>query len=168
MKNIILIGQCRFMRMALKTILDNKHGHRMKCLSSAYEFDNGCTNATILIHVTDENHSEFLVLMRIRESFWLRTAIFITQKHIAALMNYLSIQTLRFIDENASVGTFEREITERNGSGTYEEKCEPLSQAECTILRFAASGMSLTAIAFRTQKSIKTVSTQKIRGLRKL
>ncbi|WAY95581.1 LuxR C-terminal-related transcriptional regulator, partial [Serratia marcescens] len=48
------------------------------------------------------------------------------------------------------------------------EKGELLSQAEYTVLRFAASGMSLTAIAFRTRKSIKTISSQKISGLRKM
>lgn len=168
MKKIILISQCQFMYLALKTVFENKTGYTMEYLSSGYKIDKECANTTILIHVTDENYSELLVLMRSRQFFWLRKAIFITQKRLAALMNYLSMKTLRFIDENASVEAFEREIVEGSGSESHVEKGELLSQAEYTVLRFAASGMSLTAIAFRTRKSIKTISSQKISGLRKM
>ncbi|ASM15423.1 LuxR family transcriptional regulator [Serratia marcescens] len=168
MKKIILFSQCQFMYLALKTVFENKTDYTMEYLSSGYRIDKECANTTILIHVTAENYSDLLVLMRSRQFFWLRKAIFITQKRLAALMSYLSMKTLRFIDESASVEAFEREIVEGGGSESDAEKGELLSQAEYTVLRFAASGMSLTAIAFRTRKSIKTISSQKISGLRKM
>ncbi|MGP0882535.1 MULTISPECIES: LuxR C-terminal-related transcriptional regulator [Serratia] len=168
MKKIFLLSQCQYMYLALKTVFENKANYTIEHLSSGYKVDKECANATILIHVTDENYSELLVLMRSRQFFWLRKAIFITQRRLAALMNYLSMKTLRFIDESASVEAFEREIVEGSGSESDAAKGDLLSQAEYTVLRFAASGMSLTAIAFRTRKSIKTISSQKISGLRKL
>ncbi|HEJ0331730.1 LuxR family transcriptional regulator [Serratia marcescens] len=168
MKKIILISQCQFMYLGIKTIFENKIDYKMECLSSGYKIDKECANTTILIHVTDQNYSELLVLMRNRQFFWLRKAIFITQKRLAALMSYLSMKTLRVIDEGASVEAFEREIVGGWGAESDTEKGDLLSQAEYTVLRFAASGMSLTKIAFRTRKSIKTISSQKISGLRKL
>ncbi|AXK22685.1 TPA: LuxR C-terminal-related transcriptional regulator [Serratia marcescens] len=168
MKKIILISQCQFMYLALKTVFEKKIGYKVECINSGYKSDKECANTTILIHVTDENYSELLVLMRTRQFYWLRKAIFITQKRLAALMNYLSVKKLRFIDERESVEAFEREIVEGSGSELDAEKSGLLTQAEYTVLRFAASGMSVTTIAFRTQKSIKTISSQKISGLRKL
>lgn len=168
MKKIILISQCQFTCLALKTVFENKIGYTIEYLSSGYEIDKECANTTILIHVTNENYSELLVLMRSRQFSWLRKAILITQKHLAALMSYLSMKTLKFIDESASVEAFKRAIIEGSGSESGAEKGDLLSQPEYTVLRFAASGMGLTAIAFRTRKSIKTISSQKISGLRKL
>ncbi|MER2978042.1 MULTISPECIES: hypothetical protein [Serratia] len=71
------------------------------------------------------------------------------------------MKTLKFIDESASVEAFKRAIIEGSGSESGAEKGDLLSQPEYTVLRLAASGMSLTAIAFRTRKSIKTISSQK-------
>lgn len=66
MKKIILISQCQFMYLELKTIFESKTNYKMEYLSSGYKIDKECASTTILIHVTSENYSELLVLMRTR------------------------------------------------------------------------------------------------------
>lgn len=68
----------------------------MEYLSSGYRIDKECANTTILIHVTAENYSELLVLMRSRQFFWLRKAIFITVEALGGTHEL-------FINENTEV-----------------------------------------------------------------
>ncbi|CAI0929361.1 transcriptional regulator RcsB [Serratia proteamaculans] len=78
------------------------------------------------------------------------------------------MKTLRFIEEEAGVEVFEREVIEGGDfSGTKGHR-EVLSFIEYSVLKLVILGMSPTNIAFRTRKSIKTISSQKIKALKKL
>ncbi|MNG63154.1 transcriptional regulator RcsB [compost metagenome] len=78
------------------------------------------------------------------------------------------MKTLRFIEEEAGVEVFEREVIEGEAFSGIEGKREILSFIEYNVLKLTLSGLSPTAIACRTSKSIKTISSQKINALKKL
>lgn len=124
--------------------------------------------AIVLIHVTDDDYPTILSLLRNPHVYGHRDIIFIAQKRVIAIMEYLSMKTLRFIDEEAGIEVFEREIIEGGGFPGIQGNREILSFIEYNVLKLTLSGLSPTAIAFRTSKSIKTISSQKINALRKL
>ncbi|WP_244953389.1 LuxR family transcriptional regulator [Serratia proteamaculans] len=168
MKKILLMSQCQFTRLALKAVFENKTGYEMAFIGPDYFSGGDVGQAIVLIHITDDDYPTILPLLRNAHFYGHRDIIFIAQKRVIAIMEYLSMKTLRFIEEEAGVEVFEREVIEGGDfSGTKGHR-EVLSFIEYSVLKLVILGMSPTNIAFRTRKSIKTISSQKIKALKKL
>lgn len=168
MKKILLMSQCQFTRLALKAVFENKTGYEMAFIGPDDLSEGNVDQAIVLIHVTDDDYPTILPLLRNAHFYGHRDIIFIAQKRVIAIMEYLSMKTLRFIEVEASVEVFEREITEGGGFSGIQGDREVLSFIEYNVLKLIILGMSPTKIACRTRKSIKTISSQKINALRKL
>ncbi|WP_434462596.1 LuxR family transcriptional regulator [Serratia plymuthica] len=168
MKKILLMSQCQFTRLALKAVFENKTGYEMAFIGPDDLSEGNVDQAIVLIHVTDDDYPTILPLLRNAHFYGHRDIIFIAQKRVIAIMEYLSMKTLRFIEEDAGVEVFEREIIGGGDFSGIQGSREVLSFIEYNVLKLIILGMSPTKIAFRTRKSIKTISSQKINALRKL
>ncbi|MGQ8816430.1 LuxR family transcriptional regulator [Serratia sp. NA_13] len=168
MKKILLMSQCQFTRLALKAVFENKTGYEMAFIGPDYFSGGDVGQAIVLIHVTDDDYPTILPLLRSPHFCGHRDIIFIAQKRVIAIMEYLSMKTLRFIEEDAGVEVFEREVIDGGGFSGPKGNREVLSFIEYNVLKLIILGMSPTKIAFRTRKSIKTISSQKINALKKL
>lgn len=168
MKKILLMSQCQFTRLALKAVFENKTGYEVAFVGTDCLSKGDVGQAIVLIHVTDDDYPTILPLLRNASFYGHRDIIFIAQKRVIAIMEYLSMKTLRFIEEEADIEVFEREVIEGGAFSGAEGKREALSFIEYNVLKLITLGMSPTNIAFKTRKSIKTISSQKINALRKL
>lgn len=154
------MSQCQFTRLALKAVFENKTGYEMAFIGPDDLSEGNVNQAIVLIHVTDDDYPTILPLLRNAHFYGHRDIIFIAQKRVIAIMEYLSMKTLRFIEEDAGVEVFEREII-GEGLFRHSRSREVLSFIEYNVLKLIILGMSPTKIAFRTRKSIKTISSQK-------
>lgn len=168
MKKILLMSQCQFTKLALKAVFENKTGYEMAFVEPGYLSEGDVGQAIVLIHVTDDDYPIILPLLRSPHFYGHQDIIIIAQKRAIAILEYLSMKTLRFIEEDAGVEVFEREVIQGGDFSGTKGNREVLSFIEYNVLKFIILGMSPTNIAFRTRKSIKTISSQKINALKKL
>lgn len=168
MKKIIIMSRCCFTKLALLSILEEKFSCDIDvvdfvCLSEV----NNYSELMILVHVNQFDYETISFLLGQRNSTWFRKAIFITSSEFILFFDYLAQRSLRFIDEKADVSDFKKEISSNYKIPTIIEIRDMLSFNEFQIIKMMISGLTATRIAFRTRKSIKTISAQKISALKK-
>lgn len=174
MKNILFMSDCHYYRLALKCLFERKTDHTMEFVSLESLPGRDVSQATVLIHLAENNYSAIVSFIENRKLFLSKNSIVIASKQLISILSRHFDEKLRFIDEmsifdeQSNIEVLENKIESRGGLSEVNEKIDLLSISEFLVLSMLLAGLSPSNIAFRTKKSIKTISTQKVCALRKL
>ncbi|ELQ9311966.1 helix-turn-helix domain-containing protein [Serratia marcescens] len=166
---VTVMSNCQFTGLALKVIL-NSIGIQAKLtpINLHYFYGDENKREQLFIHVRSFEYTTIASLLSIKNSTLFKEAIFIAEKELVLFLSLISHRKLAFINERASAKELRMHIANSNPYNIKIDNMEALSIRECLVLRMLISGLSLTKIACKTKRSIKTVSAQKISALNKL
>ncbi|BEM75224.1 hypothetical protein SME36J_46470 [Serratia marcescens] len=172
---VTVMSNCHFTGLALKAILNSMGIQaRLTPINLNYFHDKESNKGQLFIHVRSFEHTTIASLLGIKHSTLFKEAIFIAEKELVLFLSLISHRKLAFIDERVNAKELRMHIANiiRINPTTIKlgnmHTIEALSIRECLVLRMLTSGLSLTKIAYKTRRSIKTVSAQKISALNKL
>ncbi|WP_411752039.1 hypothetical protein [Serratia sp. (in: enterobacteria)] len=168
------MSDCHYYRLAFKYSFERKGYHDIEFISLESLPDRDVSQATLLIHLTEKNHPAIIHFIENIKLFLTKNSIVIANKQLITLLSRYFDERLRFIDELSifvecsNNVLIEENIESRDSLSEVKEKLHLLSISELLVMLMLLTGQSLSAIAFRTKRSIKTISTQKVCALKKL
>lgn len=174
MKEILFICECHYYRLAFKDFLEREKGYTIEFDTLGSLVGRYVGHKTALIHLTENNYTEIFLFFENNGLYFTENITFITNKRLITLLSRFFDKRLRFIDElsildkYSNTEVFEENIESKWSLSQVNEQLDLLTISEFLVLSLLLAGLTPTTIAFRTKKSIKTISSQKVGALRKL